>query len=296
MKAPPRRALTHVAVGVLIRSDRHVLLADRPQGKPYAGYWEFPGGKIEEGEHVGRALERELHEELGIEIEGSVPWVTFEYDYPHALVELQFRVVHRWRGEPHPREGQRLRFVDPAGELPRPLLPAAVPALRWLLLPTSLLAHERPAASTGGRPSAAETASPEAATRLIVDSGCSRVDDRSLVAPGSAMIREGTGRIEATSAAGVIGEPAEPAGSGSVGARWKGAWADSEHDLQRASREGGDFVLVRTTALAERLRISPGPLPAYVPAAAARDSQQRDGGSLLRCWVELHRTARDAAD
>jgi hypothetical protein len=110
------------------------------------------------------------------------------------------------------------------------------------------------------------------------------------------MIRDGTGRIEATSAAGVIAEPSAPAGSGRVVARWKGAWADSEHDLQRASSEGCDFVLVRTTALAERLRISPGPLPAYVSAAAAPDGQQRDGGGFLRCWVELHRTARDVAD
>jgi 8-oxo-dGTP diphosphatase len=116
-----------------------VLLADRPEGKPYAGYWEFPGGKIEADEAVEQALERELQEELDIAIGPSRPWVTFEFDYPHAYVELQFRLVCRWRGEPRPSEGQRLRFVDPRRELPQPLLPAAVPALRWLLLPSTII-------------------------------------------------------------------------------------------------------------------------------------------------------------
>jgi 8-oxo-dGTP diphosphatase len=120
---------------VLLRPDGAVLLADRPAGKPYAGYWEFPGGKIEPGEDVQQALARELHEELGIEIAQALPWFVFEYDYPHAYVRLHFRRVFAWRGTPHAREGQQLAFFDPTGELPQPLLPAAVPALRWLTLP-----------------------------------------------------------------------------------------------------------------------------------------------------------------
>lgn len=113
-----------------------MLLADRPVGKPYAGYWEFPGGKIEAGEDVQQALARELHEELGIDIGHALPWFVFEYDYPHAYVRLHFRRVFAWRGTPHAREGQQLAFFDPRGELPQPLLPAAVPALRWLALPS----------------------------------------------------------------------------------------------------------------------------------------------------------------
>jgi 8-oxo-dGTP diphosphatase len=109
------RAVTRVAVGVLQRDDGRVLLADRPAGKPYAGFWEFPGGKIEPGELVAAALERELHEELGIDVGPSRPWVTFEFDYPHAYVELQFRLVNQWHGEPHAREGQRLRCRRCAG-------------------------------------------------------------------------------------------------------------------------------------------------------------------------------------
>lgn len=128
------RPITEVAVGVLVRADGAVLLADRPAGKPYAGYWEFPGGKIEHAETVAAALARELHEELGVSIGASLPWVTFEYDYPHAYVRLHFCRIFDWRGTPHAREGQRLDFFDPAATLPQPLLPAAIPALRWLTL------------------------------------------------------------------------------------------------------------------------------------------------------------------
>ena len=136
-QAVPRK-VTEVAVGVVFRRDGAVLLADRPAGKAYPGYWEFPGGKIEPGESVGAALARELHEELGIVIAGSTPWVTFEYDYPHAYVRLHFERVSAWRGAPHAREGQRLGFYLPTADLPAPLLPAAVPALRWLRLPDVL--------------------------------------------------------------------------------------------------------------------------------------------------------------
>lgn len=140
---PPRdathataRVVVHVAVGVLVRADGAVLLADRPPGKPYAGYWEFPGGKIEPGETVDQALRRELREELGIVIGPSYAWTVMEYDYPHAYVRLHFRRVFEWQGVPHPVEGQRLQFLAPGGRAPEPLLPAAVPALRWAALPT----------------------------------------------------------------------------------------------------------------------------------------------------------------
>lgn len=128
--------VTQVAVGVLVRDDGAVLLADRPAGKPYAGYWEFPGGKIEPCETVGQALARELAEELGVTVGESQPWVTMEYDYPHAYVRLHFRRIHDWRGVPRSVEGQQLRFLAPGDAPPAPLLPAAVPAMRWIQLPT----------------------------------------------------------------------------------------------------------------------------------------------------------------
>ena len=126
------RPVVDVAVGVLIRPDGRFLLASRPEGKPYAHYWEFPGGKLEPGETVATALARELHEELGVEITAVNPWVVREFEYPHAHVRLHFCRVVDWQGEPHAREGQAFRFCSlddlPAG----PLLPATVPVLRWL--------------------------------------------------------------------------------------------------------------------------------------------------------------------
>src|ERR1700731_641419 len=90
------RPVTEVAVGVLIDAQGRFLLAQRPPGKPYAGYWEFPGGKLEKGETVEAALARELHEELGIEIGGSEAWRVLEHDYPHAYVRLYFHKIRVW--------------------------------------------------------------------------------------------------------------------------------------------------------------------------------------------------------
>lgn len=133
------RPVTEVAVGVLIRRDSatgaeaEFLLATRPDGKAYAGYWEFPGGKIEDGETLDQALRRELHEELGIAAGEVLPWQVAMFDYPHARVRLHFCKVHQWQGEPHPREGQCIAW----SRLPvpqQPVLPGTVPVLRWLAL------------------------------------------------------------------------------------------------------------------------------------------------------------------
>ena len=130
----PPRAPVDVAAGVLIRRDGKFLLASRPAGKPYASYWEFPGGKIEPGESVATALTRELHEELGIDIGMAYPWVVRIFDYPHALVRLHFFRVFDWRGELRAREHQNFGFFSTT-DLPNgPLLPATLPVLRWLAL------------------------------------------------------------------------------------------------------------------------------------------------------------------
>lgn len=130
-----QRALVDVAVGVLFRPDGAVLLGQRPAGKPYAGWWEFPGGKLESGESVEHALARELHEELGIEVHASHPWVMREHSYQHARVRLHFQRIWNWSGTPHGREGQALCW-QPAGRVAlAPLLPAALPVLRMLQLP-----------------------------------------------------------------------------------------------------------------------------------------------------------------
>jgi 8-oxo-dGTP diphosphatase len=124
-----------VAVGVVLRDDGSVLIGQRLAGKPYAGWWEFPGGKLEAGESVATALARELHEELGLEGVESTPWVVRGHAYPHATVRLFFRRVRRWRGEPQSREGQALAW-RPAGAIGvAPLLPAAIAPIGWLGLP-----------------------------------------------------------------------------------------------------------------------------------------------------------------
>jgi len=129
------RPLVDVAVGVLIRPDGRFLLASRPEGKPYAHYWEFPGGKLEPDESVAHALARELHEELGIDIGAVHPWIVREFEYPHAHVRLHFCRVYDWSGELHAREGQQFRFCTVNDPPDGPLLPATVPVLRWLSLP-----------------------------------------------------------------------------------------------------------------------------------------------------------------
>lgn len=112
-----------------------MLLARRLPGTPYAGYWEFPGGKAEAGESMRAALDRELHEELGIEVTRAAPWLTRRYVYPHADVELNFFRVLAWRGEPEGRDGQAITWQAPGAFDVEPLLPANTPILRALELP-----------------------------------------------------------------------------------------------------------------------------------------------------------------
>jgi 8-oxo-dGTP diphosphatase len=124
------RQLVQVAVGVLIRSDDSFLLTSRPEGKAYAGYWEFPGGKLEVGETIAQALKRELQEEIGITIEDCMSWKTEQIDYPHALVQLNFCKVRRWSGELQMREAQLYAWQ----QLPvtvKPVLPGTLPVLEW---------------------------------------------------------------------------------------------------------------------------------------------------------------------
>jgi len=102
LNQPP---VTEVVAAVLTQPDGRVLLAQRPPGKVYAGYWEFPGGKVERGESLEAALTRELHEELGIVVTRAHRWITRVFTYPHATVRLNFFRVFGWLGEPHPHEG-----------------------------------------------------------------------------------------------------------------------------------------------------------------------------------------------
>ena len=124
-----------VAVAILTRPDGSVLLAQRPEGKVYSGYWEFPGGKVEAEEPVGHALARELHEELGIDVRRAYPWITRIYTYAHATVRLHFYRVVDWDGVPQCKEHAAAAWQAIDAISVTPLLPANDPVLSALALP-----------------------------------------------------------------------------------------------------------------------------------------------------------------
>lgn len=129
------RTPVDVAVGVLIERDAtgregRFLLTSRPADKVYAGYWEFPGGKLEADESVEQALRRELFEELGITIGAVHEWKVELMDYPHARVRLHFCKVFEWSGEFEMRERQQMAWQDLPVQV-APVLPGTVPVLQW---------------------------------------------------------------------------------------------------------------------------------------------------------------------
>lgn len=128
-------SVVHAAVAVLQREDGQVLLAERPEGKPWAGWWEFPGGKIEAGEAAVDALARELQEELGVVVTQATPWLTRHFEYPERQVQLHFFMVRAWDNEPQGCEGQRLSWQHPSSLSVGPMLPANEPILAALSLP-----------------------------------------------------------------------------------------------------------------------------------------------------------------
>jgi 8-oxo-dGTP diphosphatase len=124
------RVPVDVAVGVLIDGQGRFLLTSRPEGKVYAGYWEFPGGKVEPGESIEQALRRELQEELGITIGRAHPWQVELMDYPHARVRLHFCKVYDWTGDFEMRERQAMAWQALPVEV-SPVLPGTLPVLAW---------------------------------------------------------------------------------------------------------------------------------------------------------------------
>jgi 8-oxo-dGTP diphosphatase len=132
------KQITEVAAAVMLRGDParpEFLLAQRPPGKVYAGYWEFPGGKVEPGETAREALIRELQEELGVTVDRAWPWLCREFSYPHATVRLRFFRVSAWQGELTAVEHSALVWLK-AGQPPdvSPILPANGPILGALAL------------------------------------------------------------------------------------------------------------------------------------------------------------------
>ena len=140
--SPELTKITEVAAAVIERQDGTFLLAQRPAGKPYPGYWEFPGGKIEAGEDPRGALVRELREELGIEVREATPWITRVYAYTHATVRLHFYRVSAWDNEPQPLEDQAIRWQRVEAPDVSPMLPANAPVLSALALPAVMIVSD----------------------------------------------------------------------------------------------------------------------------------------------------------
>lgn len=134
-KQPEENRILDVSAAVLQREGGTFLLAQRPPDKIWAGYWEFPGGKVERGETAYQALVRELKEELGITVTTAYPWITRVFTYPHATVRLNFFRVTEWTGVLHPHEGQQFAWQQFPNVTAAPMLPANAPVLRALELP-----------------------------------------------------------------------------------------------------------------------------------------------------------------
>ncbi|MEK7737650.1 MAG: Nudix family hydrolase, partial [Pseudomonadota bacterium] len=131
------KKIIEVAAAVILRDDGAFLLGRRPPGSVYAGYWEFPGGKVEAGETPRDALQRELHEELGIVVDADTafPWIVREFIYEHAHVRLHFFRVLRWTGELRDLQHDALAWQQAGGASVTPMLPANAPVLAALALP-----------------------------------------------------------------------------------------------------------------------------------------------------------------
>ncbi|QJR13868.1 Nudix family hydrolase [Usitatibacter palustris] len=161
---------TEVAAAVIENPDGTFLLAQRPEGKAYPGYWEFPGGKIEAGEDARAALVRELEEELGIRATALTPWITRIHKYTHAHVRLHFLRVTAWEGEPRPLEDQAIAWQRIGATNVSPMLPANAPILAALALPAVMIVSD--------------------AEGLGIDAWIAKLTERALVEPVLVQVRE----------------------------------------------------------------------------------------------------------
>ena len=134
MSEAKSRRIVLVAACALVDADGRVLLAQRPEGKSLAGLWEFPGGKVEQGETPEETLIRELQEEVGITTKvaclAPLTFASHTYDDFHLLMPLY--VCRRWQGTPQPHEGQRLAWVRPRDMGSYPMPPADLPLVGLL--------------------------------------------------------------------------------------------------------------------------------------------------------------------
>ena len=133
----PARARIEVVAAVIFNQRGEFLLAQRPPGKAYAGYWEFPGGKVETGEDAASSVHARTARGTRHRGDTAYPWLTRDFDYAHAAVRLRFFRVLAWSGELHGREQQQFTWQSIRNITVAPLLPANGPILRALELPAA---------------------------------------------------------------------------------------------------------------------------------------------------------------
>ncbi len=249
------RKLVHVAAGVLTRPDGAYLLGQRAPDTVYAGYWEFPGGKVEAGETPADALSRELDEELGIRVAHLRPWLGREHLYEHAHVCLHFFEVTAWEGEIDDRVHSALAWVEPGAPTPEPMLPANGPILKALCLPR-MMGITRAAAIGVTRQLAELDAALESGLRLV------QVREAGLAADlREAFAREVVKRARLSGAIAVINDDIELARrvhadgvhlparrlarlEGRPDFDWVGASCHTREELERAAALSLDYALL----------------------------------------------------
>ncbi|OHX13048.1 Nudix family hydrolase [Chromobacterium sphagni] len=244
--------IIEVVAGALMRADGGFMLGSRPEGKPYAGYWEFPGGKVEAGETALQALKREFVEEMGIAVTDATPWLTKTHHYEHASVHLRFFRIWDWQGEPQPREGQSFAWQLPGRYTVAPMLPANGPILKSLELPPHYAitcAHE-----IGVAAQLQKLAERDWAMVQVREPQMVRDELADFVARAAAIVRPRGGKLLVNAdPAWLAGWPVD--GAHLNGARlaacerrpdfaWVGASIHSQAELLRAGELGLDYALL----------------------------------------------------
>ncbi|WP_225876270.1 Nudix family hydrolase [Lysobacter solisilvae (ex Woo and Kim 2020)] len=136
--------MIEVVAGVIRDHRGRILLARRTEGRDLAGLWEFPGGKHEPGETAQAALKRELHEELGIDVDVGAPLIRVPQAYPHKRLCLDVHAIQAWRGNARGLEGQALAWVPPHKLADYPMPPADIPVVAALTQPDRYLVTPMP--------------------------------------------------------------------------------------------------------------------------------------------------------
>jgi 8-oxo-dGTP diphosphatase len=291
--------ITEVAAAVIERPGEF-LLAQRPAGKAYPGYWEFPGGKIEPGEDARAALARELREELGIEVREATPWITRVYAYTHATVRLHFFRVTRWDGEPQPLEDQDIRWQRVGSPDVSPMLPANAPVLAALALPAVMVVSD--ASSRGIDAWIHRLESRVPAERLLVqlrEKGMDHLKLQHLLSRTLARIEASGSRVVVNSDCGTFPQcdgihltaKALMATQARPAASLVGASCHYSEELAHAARLGLDYVVVGTVrATASHPGVPPLGWDAFESLAAGQPMPVYAIGGLTRADLpEAHR-------